>query len=79
MRLIDADYFKEQIAKATLKGNIEPKKGLALMELVDAQPTAYDVGKTLENLKEYTQEAEEFNVSGMLADIMEEVKIGGYK
>ncbi|MDE6052768.1 MAG: hypothetical protein K2G55_03200 [Lachnospiraceae bacterium] len=47
MRLIDADYFKEQIAAATLKENVEPKKGIALMELVDVQPTAYDVDKVI--------------------------------
>lgn len=51
MSLIDADYFKQQIAAATLKNNIEPRKGLALIELVDAQPTAYDVDKVMEQLK----------------------------
>ena len=39
MRLIDADYFKEQIAAAALKFDIEPNKGLALIELVDTIPT----------------------------------------
>ena len=51
MRLIDADYFKKQIAAATLKNNIELNKGLALMELVDAQSTAYDVNKVVEQIK----------------------------
>lgn len=51
MRLIDADYFKKQIAAATLKNNIESNKGLALMELVDAQPTAYDVNKVVEQIR----------------------------
>lgn len=39
MRLIDAEHFKEQIAAATLKFDVEPNKGLALIELVDTQPT----------------------------------------
>ena len=47
MRLIDADYFKEQIAAATVKENIEPKKGIALMGVVDSQPTAYDLDKVI--------------------------------
>lgn len=51
-RLIDADYFKEQIAAATLKNNIEPNKGLALMELIDAIPTAFDIEKVVAELEE---------------------------
>lgn len=51
MRLIDADYFKEQIAAAALKENVEPKKGIALMELVDVQPTAYDVDKVISQIE----------------------------
>lgn len=50
MRLIDADYFKEQIAAATVKENIEPKKGIALMEVVDSQPTAYDLDKVIDKI-----------------------------
>ncbi len=50
MRLIDADYFKEQIAAATVKENIEPKKGIALMGVVDSQPTAYDVDKVIDKI-----------------------------
>jgi len=59
MRLIDADFFKQQIAAATLKNNIEPNKVLALIEIVEAQPTAFDlenaVGKLEDRLK-YTRE-----------------------
>lgn len=43
MRLIDADYFKIQIAAATIKFDIEPKKTLAIMELIDTIPTAYNI------------------------------------
>ena len=50
MRLIDADYFKEQIAGATVKENIEPKKAIALMRVVDSQPTAYDVDKVIDKI-----------------------------
>ena len=53
MRLIDADYFKEQIAEATVKENIEPKKVIALMGVVDSQPTAYDVDKVIDKINTY--------------------------
>lgn len=43
MRLIDADFFKMQVAAAALRQNIDPGKGLTLMELIDAQPTAYNL------------------------------------
>lgn len=49
MRLIDADYFKKQTAAAALKSNAE-QKGLALIKLIDNQPTAYDVEKVVEQL-----------------------------
>lgn len=61
MRLIDADYFKEQIAAVTIKNNIEPKKGLALLELIDAQPTAYNVDEVVEQLE---RESERWHESG---------------
>lgn len=43
MRLIDADKFKEQVAAMTIAHNYPPNKTIALAELIDAQPTAYDV------------------------------------
>ena len=52
MRLVDADYFKERIAADALKKNIEPDKGLAFIELVEAIPTAYDLDSVIEQLEE---------------------------
>lgn len=43
MRLIDADEFKKQIAAIAIKNNYPEEKANAMCELVDAQPTAYDV------------------------------------
>ncbi len=57
MRLIDADYFKQQIAVATQIGNVVPDKGLALIELVDALPISYDLGQVLEQLEKKKEEA----------------------
>ena len=81
MRLIDADYFKEQIAAATLKESIEPKKGLTLMEVVDAQPTAYDVDNVVKQL----EKMQVYKFQGKLpdgrichfSDAIEIVKAGG--
>lgn len=57
-RLIDADYFKEQIVAVTLKNNIDTDKAIPLLELIDAIPTAYDIEKVVAELPTY-----EFGVS----------------
>lgn len=43
MRLIDADEFQKQIAGMAILNNYPPNKANALCELVDNQPTAFDV------------------------------------
>jgi len=43
MRLIDADEFKKQIVAMAIKNNYPEKKANAMCELVDTQPTAYDI------------------------------------
>lgn len=50
MRLIDADTFKSQIAGMTILNNYPANKANALCELIDAQPTAYDPDKVVEQL-----------------------------
>lgn len=47
MRLIDADKFKEFLTKLYEEG--APYDGI--IELLDKEPTAYDVDKVLEQLK----------------------------
>lgn len=76
MRLIDADYFKEQIAAATLKQNIDPAKGLALIELVDAQPTACDLENVIEQLsglKKY-----QLGMADAMSEVMNKGRLGNY-
>lgn len=51
MRLIDADELKKQIAGMTIANNYPVKKASALCDLIDAQPTAYDVDKVLSELE----------------------------
>jgi hypothetical protein len=53
MRLIDADASKKQIAGMTIANNYPANKASALCDLMDAQPTAYDVDKVVEQLDTY--------------------------
>lgn len=77
MRLIDADEFKKQIVGMTIINNYSSNKTNALCDLIDAQPTTYDVDKVVEQLEEFSEEMEQFKCSGMLSDMIEVVKAGG--
>ena len=50
-RLIDADALKSLIAGMAISNNYPANKANALCELIDAQPTAYDVDKVVEQIK----------------------------
>lgn len=52
MRLIDADKLTKQIAGMAFANNYPANKALALCKLIDTQPTAYDVDRVVEQLKE---------------------------
>ena len=52
MRLIDADAFKSQIAGMAISNNYPANKANAWCELIDAQPTAYDPDKVVEQLED---------------------------
>lgn len=51
MRLIDADELKKQIAGMAIVNNYPADKANKMCELIDCQPTAYDVDKVVEQLK----------------------------
>lgn len=51
MRLIDADEFKKQISGMAIVNNYPVEKANQLCELIDLQPTAYDVDAMVEQLK----------------------------
>lgn len=51
-RLIDADEFKKQIAGMAIANNYPPDKANKMCELIDRQPTAYDVDKVVERLED---------------------------
>lgn len=50
-RLIDADKFKEQVAAMTIAHNYPPSKAIALAELIDKQPTAFDLDMVVKQLE----------------------------
>ena len=50
-RLIDADALKSLITGMAISNNYPANKANALCELIDAQPTAYDQGKVVEQLE----------------------------
>ena len=52
MRLIDADAFKRQVAGMAISNNYPANKANAWCELIDAQATAYDPDKVVEQLNE---------------------------
>lgn len=56
MRLIDADEFTKQVAAMTIANNYPTEKANAWCALIDAQPTAYDVDKVVEQLERLTEE-----------------------
>ena len=55
MRLIDADAFKSQIAGMAISNSYPANKANAWCELIDAQPTAYDPDKVVEQLEKKKQ------------------------
>lgn len=80
MRLIDADAFKKQIAGMAIINNYPPDKANKMCELIDAQPTAYDVDKVVQQLT-YLKKASDFCKNKDYADAyelaIETVKGGG--
>lgn len=56
MRLIDADALKSLIAGMAISNNYPANKANALCELIDAQPTAYDTDKVVEQLEDRSEE-----------------------
>ena len=69
-RLIDAD----KLESADFRECID---SMEIMAVIDAQPTAYDPDKVVEQLEEFRGEMEQFGCSSMLADMIEIVKGGG--
>lgn len=52
-RLIDADAFIAEVESQFFMGNLDPNRKLALLAIIDSQPTAYDVEKVVAELEEH--------------------------
>lgn len=77
-RLIDADKLKADLEKAISKNeDMDCLDFLRVASVIDAQPTAYDQKKVVEQLEEFRLEMEQFGCGGMLTDIIDVVKAGG--
>lgn len=77
-RLIDADKLKADLEKAISKNeDMDCLDFLRVASVIDAQPTAYDPDKVVQQLEEFRPEMEQFGCGGMLTDIIDVVKAGG--
>lgn len=82
MRLIDADALKEYCIRASKSDDDFRRVSLAtLASVIDAQPTAYDPDKVVEQLEEYSNADEAERLGTMpvveLADAIKIVEGGG--
>lgn len=84
MRFIDADEFKRQIVGMAIVAGYSARKVNKMCELIDKQPTAYDVDKVvkqLENERKFWENAYDSNLGKEKArsyeHAIEIVKAGG--
>lgn len=81
MRPIDADELKRQIAGMAIVNGYSAKKANKMCELIDEQPTVYDVDEVVEQLEIYSNkdEAEQLGTIPVveLEDAFKIVKGGG--
>ena len=78
MRLIDADAFKSQIAGMAISNNYPANKANAWCELIDAQPTAYDPDKVVEQLEDKMKELNEISKGVNMTKVLERQNHGYY-
>lgn len=72
-RLIDEDKLMQDV-----NNTITEKSGaIDWINLINRQPTAYNLDKVVEQLEEFRPEMEQFGCGGMLTDIIDVVKAGG--
>lgn len=76
MRLIDAEAFEKQVVAAAIMNGYALKKVNALSELIEKQPTAYDVDKVVDQLQEMKEEDACKNISCVLCKYTAECMAG---
>ena len=80
MRLIDADALVKRLEKSHEYHAKTSREEVLLfrdIRIINEQPTAYDLDKVVEQLKEFQGEMEQFSCDGILTDMIEIVKRGG--
>lgn len=80
MRLIDADALVKRLEKSHEYNAKTSREEVLLfrdIRIINEQPTAYDLDKVVEQLKEFQGEMEQFSCDGILTDMIEIVKRGG--
>lgn len=83
MRLIDADAFKQQMAAmALISPSYFTNKVVKLLEIIDEQPTAYNVEEVVKELKREAWSLGSYDViEHYCVDLVEAIEIvkGGMK
>lgn len=84
MGLIDADELKKELYQQWFMDILLTQRNsedmfYALAQKIDAQPTAYDVDKVVEQLEELKRRynIEKFGIKGIICKVIEIVKGGG--
>lgn len=80
MRMIDADELKTQLYESIMVNeDMDCLDFLRVESLIDAQPTAYDVDKVVEQLEELEgrYNSVDFGIKGIICKAIEIVKAGG--
>lgn len=70
MRLIDADKLRKEI-------HMSYSDDLGIREVINEQPTAYDVDKVVEQMEEYVKESSNVDYNMAMIEAIEIVKSGG--
>lgn len=80
MRMIDADELKTQLYESIMvNADMDCLDFLRVESLIDAQPTAYNVDKVVEQLEELEgrYNSLDFGIKGIICKAIEIVKSGG--
>lgn len=78
MRLVDADALIEKLKRASIFEKITNAEDKNVFEIIDEQPTAYDIEKVVAELEEVKANAFDDEVV-IMNDAIEIVRKGGMK
>lgn len=76
-RLIDADALKQDLRKCQIESLIAHTEEKNVFDVINDQPTAYDVEKVLAELEEYKKQWIDSDYLDGVDEIIDIVKAGG--